>query len=266
MKNIYLAASILITAITVTFTSCKKETPDTETQSAVDNNICETEFSKSMTTINSFAIKENGIKSMLSGRSSGPVVTTDTTNGFPRTMTIDYGTGVYDSIDHKTRKGQIICYFSNYWRYVNSFVKVNLINYSVNGNTYACDSMKITHSGTNAYTHQVFKGKCTNANWSLQWETLRTFEQTAGAGDLDPYNDVFKLNGNSSGVNRDGKSYTVNVTSPIVKRSSCSWVESGRLDITPQGLAVRTVDYGNGTCDNQATLTINGNTFTFTMN
>jgi len=112
----------------------------------------------------------------------------------------------------------------------------------------------------------VFKGKCVNPSWSLQWEALRTYTQTAGVGDENPFNDVFSLTGHASGVNREGKSYTVNITQPIVKRTSCSWIESGRMDITPEGLNTRTVDFGNGNCDNQASLIIAGNTFTFTMN
>ncbi len=274
MKRIFLASAILFAVMSVTFTSCKKTTPDTETVSATDNNICETEFTKSMSTVNGFAIKENGIKSMMDRANlrsgGGPTITVDpadTLDGFPITMTIDYGTtGIPDSVDGKSRKGQIICVFYNSWHIVGASVKVTLNNYSVNGITYACDSMRITHSGTHAFTHQTFKGKCISSDWNLQWEALRTFTQTGGIGDLNPMNDVFSLTGNASGVNREGKSYTVNITQPIVKRTSCSWIESGRMDLTPEGLAVRTVDFGNGNCDNKATLTINGNVFTFSMN
>jgi hypothetical protein len=58
----------------------------------------------------------------------------------------------------------------------------------------------------------------------------------------------------------------VNVTVPVEKRASCTWITKGRIDLTPEGLATRTVDYGDGTCDDKATLTINGNTFQFQMN
>lgn len=273
MKRIFLASAVVLSLVAVTFNSCKKIEPDTESQSALDNNICETEFTKSMSTVNGFAIKENGIKSMLDySRSSGPVITVDpadTLDGFPVTMTIDYGTvGMVDSIDHKIRKGIITCVFSNYWHIVGANVKVTLSNFYVNDMNITCDSMKITHSGTAAFTHQVFKGKCINSSWAhdLEWEATRTFTQTAGTGDLNPYNDVFSLVGDANGVTREGKSYTVHISSPIIKRTSCSWIEQGRLDLTPEGLGVRSVDFGNGNCDNQASLIINGNTFTFTMN
>jgi hypothetical protein len=278
MKRILLASAVAVALVGVTATSCKKEKPDTETQSAVDNNICETEFGKSMTTINGFAIKENGIKGMqdaadmMAGNPTIIVDPADTLDGFPVTMTIDYGSGTSfttDAVDGKVRTGKIICVFSDNWSNVGAHVKVTMVNYVSGGIAYSCDSMKITHTSASSFTHQIFKGRCTSSAWSnpLQWEGTRTFAQTAGmATPLNPLDDVYSLSGNASGVNRDGKSYTVSITQPIVKATACSWVQSGRVDITPEGLAVRTVDYGNGTCDAAATLTINGNTFTFNMN
>jgi hypothetical protein len=277
MKRILFASAIAVTVIGVTFTSCKKETPDTETQSAVDNNICEAEFGKSMTTINGFAIKENGIKTMMdaaevmSGSPTIIVDPADTLDGFPVTMTVDYGNapGIQDAVDGKFRSGKIVCVFSDNWRNIGSYVNVTLVNYMVEGSTYGCDSMKITHDAANGFTHQIFKGRCSNPSWAntLQWEGVRTFNQTAGVGTpLDPMDDVYSLTGNATGVNREGKGYTVSISVPVVKSTACSWIQSGRVDITPDGLATRTVDYGNGICDPQATLTINGNTFTFTMN
>jgi hypothetical protein len=268
MKRIsYLSLFIVAVTSVLTINSCKKEEPDTETQSAVDNNICETEFTKMMPRVNDFGINEQGVKSM---RSTCPTVTPPDTvavPGWPRTMIIDYGTtGCVDSIDGKIRKGQIICSFSNRWHIIGSYVKITLVNFSVNGLTYECDSVKITHSAATAFTTQVFKGKCVGNGWNLEWECDRTLTQTAGFGDFDPYNDVFSLTGSANGKNRNGKKYTVQVVTPVVKRSSCPWIESGKIDLTPEGLAKRTVDFGNGTCDKKATLTINGNTFSFDMN
>lgn len=268
MKRItYLSLFVAAAISLLTINSCKKETPDTETQSAIDNNICETEFTKMMPRINNFGINEQGVKSMRMACPSIIAPDTVASPGWPRTMTIDYGTtGCADTIDGKIRKGQIICEFSNRWHIVGSSVKITLVNFSVNGITYACDSIKIIHSAATAFTTQVFKGVCQNSSWWLEWECNRTLTQTAGFGDMDPYNDVFSLTGSANGKNREGKKYTVSITSPVVKRSSCSWIESGKIDLTPEGLATRTVDFGNGTCDKKATLTINGNTFSFDMN
>ena len=42
---------------------------------------------------------------------------------------------------------------------------------------------------------------------------------------------------------------------------SCRWFESGTLDVTPEGKATRTLDYGTTGCDANATVTILGYTF-----
>ena len=274
MKRILFSSLFFVSAITTfTFTSCKKEEPDTETQSAIDNSVCEGEFTSRMPVINSIAIKEQGVKSMMSGSPAIIIDPIDTLNGFPITLILDYGTvGTVDAIDNKTRKGQIQATFDRSWDSLGATVTVKLLNYYVkkagtsNFVQYACDSMMIVHNSLNSYTNSIIGGKCIAASWSMEWACSRTLTQTAGMGDTIASNDVFEFTGSAVGKNREGKNYTVNVVVPVVKKSSCPWIDSGRIDLTPEGLAVRTVDYGTGVCDNQATLTINGNTFAFTMN
>lgn len=277
MKRILLFSILSVGAIALTFNSCKKEEPDTETQSAVDNSVCEGEFTSRMHIINSIAIKENGVKSLMEyGRTSCPAIIinpADTLDGFPVTLTLDYGSGCTDSVDGKIRSGQITARFDHSWDTAGTIIVVKLINYYVKNNAaanavqYACDSITVKRNSLTSFTNSIIGGKCISPSWNLEWAGNRTVTQTAGfATPLNAYDDVYSLTGDANGKNRNGKTYTVVVTSPVVKRSSCSWIESGRIDITPQDLATRTVDYGNGTCDNQATLTINGNTFSFTMN
>lgn len=274
MKRILYSTVLFVSAVTaLTFNSCKKEEPDTETQSAVDNSVCEGEFTGRMGVINSYAIKEQGVKSM---RAPGdPIVIVDSIdvwNGFPVTMILDYGTGTVDPIDGKTRKGQVKCTFSASWDTLGTNVTVKLINYYVktaagtNFVKYECDSIMIGHPSANTFTNSVIGGKCVAASWNLEWACSRTLTQTAGMGDTLLTNDIYQFTGNAEGKTREGKNYTVNVTTPVVKSMSCTWIQQGRIDLTPEGKATRTVDYGTGVCDDQATLTINGNTFAFTLN
>ena len=129
MKRIFLFSLVALSGLLFTLNSCKKEKPDTETQSSVDNSVCEGEFTRTMNTINGFGIREQGVKGMQSSCPSITLSDTVITQGaWPRTLTIDYGTGCYDSIDHKTRKGSITCVFTNYWHLVQSSIKVNLNN------------------------------------------------------------------------------------------------------------------------------------------
>lgn len=274
MKRILFSSLLFVSAIAaLTLNSCKKEEPDTETQSAVDNSVCEGEFTGRMGVINGYAIKEQGVKSMMPIYPSVYIDPTDTLDGFPVTMTVDYGpVGVVDPIDGKTRKGQITAKYDRSWDTAGCVVTVKLIGYYVKASSsstfvqYACDSMMIIHNSAYSFTNNIIGGKCIAASWNLEWACSRTLTQTAGMGDTLTSNDVFQFTGSAVGKTREGKNYTVNVTSPVIKNMSCPWISQGKIDLTPEGKATRTVDYGTGVCDSQATLTINGNTFAFTMN
>ena len=77
--------------------------------------------------------------------------------------------------------------------------------------------------------------------------------------------DQYTITGTASGTNFEGNSFTVNITSPIHIDYSCRWIAQGIMELTPTGKATRTLDFGNGTCDNLATVTVNGQTFTITL-
>ncbi|MBK7184235.1 MAG: hypothetical protein IPH89_15720 [Bacteroidetes bacterium] len=93
MKRILFSALLFTGLISLTLNSCKKEEPDTETQSAVDNNICETEFTKMMPRVNNYGINEQGIKNMRAACPSAiirPILLLVQVGHV--TMILDYGT------------------------------------------------------------------------------------------------------------------------------------------------------------------------------
>ena len=57
---------------------------------------------------------------------------------------------------------------------------------------------------------------------------------------------------------------TSNITTPLVAKATCPHLVSGVITVTGPVNTV-TLDYGNGDCDNQATLTVNGTTTTITL-
>ncbi|MBC2840556.1 hypothetical protein [Robiginitalea sp. SC105] len=52
----------------------------------------------------------------------------------------------------------------------------------------------------------------------------------------------------------DGNTYTVNVTSPLTGNFECTYLVSGVMIVGKNGLSM-TVDFGDGSCDNEAILT-----------
>jgi hypothetical protein len=54
------------------------------------------------------------------------------------------------------------------------------------------------------------------------------------------------------------------VTSPLVKAFTCRWISKGTVKIRVND-TVGLLDYGNGDCDNEATLTVNGTSRTIKL-
>ncbi len=77
--------------------------------------------------------------------------------------------------------------------------------------------------------------------------------------------DVYEITGTASGTDRNGHPYTMQTTTAWVVQVGCSYIKSGILVISPENYNDGTVDYGNGECDNQATIEINGQVYNFTM-
>ncbi len=278
-KNIALSV-ILIASSIITLNSCKKKTEvDNETQSVVDNAICEQQFMAIQPVVNEKGIQEKGIKRTnnsggvwnILGAISGtntPNVQLDTIvnaqgdyqNG-PVTFEIDYGTIGVPFIDGTTKFGKIHITSARRWSSLagtGSTVTVDLVGFKSNNVTYS-GQIKITRPDTNSLTVEVLNGHCTDGSWNIDYTGTKTMTKIAGT------TDDYSITGNSTGKNREGRNFTTTITNPIIKKASCKWITSGTLDLTPDGFKTRTVDFGNGNCDDDATYTVNGQTVSFKL-
>ena len=281
-KNIFLS-SILIASSIITINSCKKKTEvDTETQSVVDNSICEQQFMAIQPVVNEKGITQSGIKKTTScgtwsilGAISGtntPNVTNDTVvnaNGFfqngPVTFQIDYGTGCMSSDGLSLKTGIINIKASKRWSVYGNPITIDLQNYKINNVTYT-GQIITTKVDSVTLTTQVINGHCTNGTWNIDYAGTKTIKQIGGYSTKgDESDDVISITGNSSGKNRDNRNFTTSITSALIKKSSCKYMTSGTLDLTPDGLKTRTVDFGSGTCDDDATFSVNGQTISFKL-
>lgn len=61
-----------------------------------------------------------------------------------------------------------------------------------------------------------------------------------------------RITGSSAGMGKEGNSYTANIKEAILVISGCDHAVSGSFDATFNGRPLVTVNYGEGTCDNQA--------------
>jgi hypothetical protein len=274
-KKIALTCLTIAAAAVVTIISCKKEEVDTETVSATDNSLCEGEFLRILPATNGVAVDEPGVidnrwagnNNIFNACPHDSIDPADTLNGFPVTLYLDYGTTGCVGDDGKTRKGMIRAVFDSAWNSPNARATFYLENYYVNGVRFE-GTVQVQKNG-NTITQTITDGKCSKTSgnpWEILWNCTRTVRQVSGANSAtDPTDDEFEFTGTANGTNREGKTFDVNITSPMVKTAQCRYITKGTMELTPEGRETRTVNFGDGTCDDKATLTIKGNTFQFTL-
>ncbi|MBK6985431.1 MAG: hypothetical protein IPH32_12070 [Bacteroidetes bacterium] len=285
MKKSNIIASLLIVASIITLNSCKKKTEvDNESQSVVDNAICEQQFMAIQPVVSEKGIQENGIKRttaaldsfLILGAIGNPTITpsaNDTidanADGFydngPVTFELKYLPGFLGN-DGIPRTGSLKITTAKRWSAFNNTVTVDLVNFVVNGTVTYSGQVKITRTNALSVTCEVLNGHCTNGSWNIDYQGTKTLTQKQGQNTPNTEaDDVYEITGNSSGVNREGRAFTTNITNPLVKKSSCKFITSGSLDLTPDGFKTRTVDFGSGACDDDATYTVNGQTISFKL-
>jgi len=248
--------------------SCKKEEKpvvDNETQSALDNVKSQEAVMRTFSDINQYGINEDGIKS--AKLDSCPLITISSIDTvFPKTLTIDFGTVGCQGYDGKFRQGKLTVVFSNHWlnnRINGTYAEATCDNYIVDGQKLE-GVFIVTYNGLNSSNGPTYNIKATNAKLTLltgkniSWNSNETVDWIAGYDNLNLDDDVILISGSSSGVTSEGTSYTMNITKPLKKDNSCKYITEGTIELTPEKLNTRTVDFGDGTCDSNATVTILG--------
>jgi len=180
---------------------------------------------------------------------------------FPKTVTIDFGTGCLGR-DGKYRKGKIVSIYTNPMVVPGAKVSTTFVDYYV-------DSFKIegTHITENTSTSNmqgwkivVIDAKVTNtaSNRWRKWNSTKNILQVEGNGTAHfPLDDVYKITGNARGSNSAGHNWASLVIEPLIKKFTCSWIVKGTVKLIRDGREAL-LDYGNGHCDNLAIIYING--------
>lgn len=188
---------------------------------------------------------------------------------FPKTVTIDFGTGCAGKDGH-TRRGKIIAVYTGRMRNAGSKATITFDGFyfdslKVEGTVVA--ENKSTANGF-VFSVTVANGTVTdNAGNYIQVNRTHTWTQTGGNGTSIPSDDVYNITGNSTGTASNGSiniQWATEITTPVVRKFTCRWRVSGQVTIT-HSTKTAVLDYGNGDCDNTATLTYNGKTTNITL-
>ena len=198
-------------------------------------------------------------------------VTHLTSAPFPVRIVIDFGTTGCLGRDGRVRKGKVIIEYTNRLIFPGAIATTTFDGHYV-------DDIKVegTHKITNTstvnvnrqFTVDVINAKLSKPNGNFtQWNSQKVITQFEGLSTPNlPFDDIFKIEGSSSGNAKRGNllvAWQSSITVPLIKRFNCRWIVQGRVrtvrvnnNTTSPWVAI--LDFGTGTCDNQATITING--------
>jgi len=185
----------------------------------------------------------------------------------PRTMVIDFGLMNCMCNDNRNRKGKILVnYTGNEYGDSNGVITITFDNYYVDD--YQVMGTKIvTNLGRNnlSQPHYAIEvaGKILKPNVldTLVWNATRERIWTGGADTPVYGDDQYSYIGTGNGMNEFRSYYSSVIQAPLVKGQFCRFFNSGKVDIQSQGKALISMDYGDGNCDNQATVILNNKSF-----
>ncbi len=276
LKSIFSVKSLLLVGSLALVVACKKENTivneDSATASSAistsanDDNLADAVFMdlKEVT-------DQTGVETTLRGVDSTKYPCAKITYSVDAllntlTATIDFGSKNCMCYDGKNRRGKIQVKITGNKNLVGSNVVYTVVDYFVNDNGVS-GTKTLTVVNDHSFRIVVVNGKVTKANGGIiTWNTDRTRTMTAGFGSKEnPLDDVFEVSGTTSGINAAGNAYKFTTLTPLVKARACQWITAGKLKIERAGKLDAVVDYGDGTCDSLATITVANKTYPFAL-
>ena len=189
---------------------------------------------------------------------------------WPRSWTFDWGTENCECFSGNTKRGMVHVSLSDWWRNAGSLREITFENYYVNDNKME-GTKTILNTGVNELGNLTFEKNVTDAKLiypdekSITWNCKKYSEQIEGGETLIFADDVWSVTGEGSGVNLDGMAYTLKITTALHYKNGCFYPVSGTIEVKTEGEEVKTIDYGNGECDNLITVTVGDTTETIEL-
>ena len=203
-------------------------------------------------------------------------------NAFPVKIVLDFGNTGCMGPDGHVRKGKITTIYSNRLTIPEATATTTFDGFFVD-NVKVEGTHKITNVGppitsvplVRKWKTEAIDAKLTKPDGNfVEWNSTKFILQFDGLGTPSiPHDDAFKIEGTARGRVKRGSllvAWESSTTEPLVRRFSCRWIVRGRIKTVRQntpasGPWVAILDFGTGTCDNHATVTINGITYQITL-
>jgi hypothetical protein len=188
-------------------------------------------------------------------------------------FTVDFGAVNCQGNDGRFRRGKILVTTTGRYRDPGTVITITFDQYFVNDHQ-VLGTKTITNNGLNANSqltyHVVLVGGqviLPNNGGTFTHDFDRTRTWIAGESTPAWNDDEYEIFGTGSGSKVTGDAWTSSVAmaTPLHKMIGCKHPVSGIMVRNVVGKPTRTLDFGNGTCDDQATLTVGNRTRVITL-
>ena len=280
MKPKHIAITIVFLSFAIGLSSCKKDNAKTDndeiattielsSDQAVSDNLTEdaNDVFLEVATSNNLVGQKPLNPAQTLGILGCATVTITPLVGFPKNISIDFGSGC-TSPNGITRKGKINIVLSDSVRKTGSTAVLTFGGYFVNGfkKEGTITWTNTSTATTKGWQRKVENGKITTPNGRYWLHSgVKNVAQVEGWNTpINLLDDVFSITGNHTITNAAGVSRTSVIIEPLQKKTICDNISKGSIKLEgPKHYAI--IDFGDGTCDKIATISIDGGTPTTFM-
>jgi len=187
----------------------------------------------------------------------------------PRRITLDFGAVNCLCRDGRYRRGMVYIDYSGQRGLPGSTATLSYNGYFVNDRGIS-GSRTIGYGsspGGNPQRTVTYNITVTppgqSGSYNRQGQRLR--EKIAGDTTASLLDDVYLITGSGSGSRTGGFTYSHSIVTPLRREGSCAWTVSGSIQFSRNNRLTRTLDFGNGSCDDQATVSNGSRTRNITL-
>lgn len=198
-----------------------------------------------------------------------------------KVFSIDYGASCTDE-DELNRKGKIIAVLTGEVNTEGSTLEITFEDFYINH--YKVEGTEIIkYLGNNADSILVENGLITLPNNTdvISWECLMkqtkvegtetTFSFNAEDGcylsESCFYDDVYQITGYIKAINQEGRLFDAKTTQNLIGKFCDKQfiISQGKVDVQPENLRLRAVNFGDGDCNNDIEVTVKKKTSTLSV-
>jgi len=181
------------------------------------------------------------------------------------TTIIDFGEENCECNDGRLRRGKIIMiHEGKFWDGL-AYITFTFEEFFVDDNQIIGEKTvaQMINDEGNRESSIVVNGSVilADGSGSITYESVKTRTVVAGSDTRTKRDDVTETIGGSSCVLADGSEKTMTIITPLVRKNEIGcfmYIVEGIREISETDLPTTTINYGDGTCDNLAEVTVDG--------